>query len=192
MEILITLLIMAAVFGLCFLVDKLFTKIFRSQAQHMSGLALRPSKRYGSIGLLMAVLGIGAIFAGLGDSTLLIAGGALILVVGIGLVVYYLSTGIFYDDNSFLYTAFGKKNRTYQYNQILHQQLYIVQGGSTVIELHMTDGSAVQVQSTMAGYDAFLNTAFLGWVRQKNIDIREHGDFHDPANSRWFPSAEDL
>ena len=37
------LLIAAAVFGLCFAVDKAFAKLFRSKAQHRSGLAIRAS-----------------------------------------------------------------------------------------------------------------------------------------------------
>ena len=41
------LLIAAAVFGLCFAVDKAFSKLFRSKAQHRSGMAVRANKRYG-------------------------------------------------------------------------------------------------------------------------------------------------
>ena len=41
------LLIAAAVFGLCFAVDKAFAKLFRSKAQHRSGMAVRANKRYG-------------------------------------------------------------------------------------------------------------------------------------------------
>ena len=41
------LLIAAAVFGLCFAVDKAFAKLFRSKAQHRSGRAVRANKRYG-------------------------------------------------------------------------------------------------------------------------------------------------
>ena len=192
MEYVFILLIAAVVFGLCYLLDKGFTKLFRSQAQHISGLSVRLSKRYGSFGLILFVLGLSSVFTGIPDSWVLIAGGAVIAVVGVGLVVYYMSTGIFYDDDSFIYTSFGKKNKTYSYRDILHQQLYIVQGGSTIIELHMRDGSAVQVLSTMNGYKEFLNRAFLGWVRLNNIDIREGADFHDPDNGCWFPSAEEV
>lgn len=192
MEYIFIILIAAAVFGLCWLVDKGFTKLFRSQAQHMSGLSVRLSKRYGSFGLILFVLGLGAVFSGMPDGIVLLVGGAVIALVGIGLVVYYMTTGIFYDDDSFIYTFFGKKQRTYRYDEILHQQLYVVQGGSTIVELHMRDGSAVQVLSTMDGYKEFLDRAFLGWVRMNNIDIRQGADFHDPASGCWFPSAEEV
>ena len=62
MEFVAVILIAAAVFGICYLIDKGFTKLFRSQAQHRSGMSVRLSKRYGSIGLLLVVLGIGAVF----------------------------------------------------------------------------------------------------------------------------------
>ena len=97
------ILVAAAVFGLCFLLDKGFTKTFRSQAQHKSGLAVKVNKRYASIGLLLIVLGIAALFMELeGHDTLLMVGGLFVIVVGICLVVYYLTFGIYYDDDGFV------------------------------------------------------------------------------------------
>ena len=58
-----------------------------------------------------------------------------------------------------------------------------------MVELHMSDGTAVQVQSNMVGVYPFLDTAFAGWCQQKNIDP-ESCDFHDPDNSCWFPTEE--
>ncbi len=186
------LLFIALVFGVCFLVDKGFEKIFRSQAQYRSGLAVRLNKRYAVGGLILILLGIVAIITGVPDAMLLWIGGIIIVFTGAGLIAYYLSTGIFYDQDTFLSTSFGKKGQTYSYRDILHQQLYVIQGGSMIIELHLADGSAVQVLSTMAGYREFLNHAFLRWVQMKNIDIRQNGDFHDPDSGCWFPSAEEV
>ena len=58
MGILRILLIAVLVFGLCFLADKGFSRLFRSKVQHRSGLAVRASKRYGSFGVILLVLGI--------------------------------------------------------------------------------------------------------------------------------------
>ena len=69
------LLVAGAVFGICFLVDKGFTKAFRSQVQHQSGLSVRPNKKYGAFGLILVVLGLAAVFAGLNDDTVLLVGG---------------------------------------------------------------------------------------------------------------------
>lgn len=192
MELVLILLICATVFGLCWLVDKGFTKLFRSEPQHKSGLSVRLNKKFGSMGFILAVLGLAGLFSGIsGDSVPMMVGSAIIILAGMGLVVYYLSTGIFYDDDSFLYASFGKKSRTYRYEQIAHQQLYMVQGGSTIIELHMCDGTAVQVLSQMPDYEKFLSHAQIRWCRQKGINV-EDCDFLDPANSCWFPSEEVL
>ena len=190
MQYLAVLIIAALVFGVCFLFDKGFEKLFRNQAQHHSGLAVRVNKRYAAFGAILFVLGLAAIFAGLNDSWLLIAGGALILVIGICLIVYYATFGIFYDGESFVLTTFGKKSTTYRYLEIKSQQLYTA-SGNTVIELHMKDGRSVSLQSGMTGVYDFMDTAFDGWCRQKNKK-KDDCPFYDPANSCWFPNMEDV
>ena len=191
MEYVAVIIVALLTFGLCFLVDKGFAKLFRSQAQHHSGLAVRLSKRYGSIGLIMVVLGLAALFSGLDGELVLVIGGAIVMAVGAGLVVYYMTYGIFYDKEAFVFTTFGKKSVTYRYNQISHQQLYVVQGGNVLVELHMTDGSAVQVQLQLQGAADFMDKAFEGWCHQRSIDPAGC-DFHDPQNSLWFPQREEV
>ena len=189
MEALGVLLIAALVFGVCFLIDKGFTRLFRSQAQHKSGLAVRLNKKYGAFGLIMFVLGLSAIFTGIGDGWVLIAGGALIAAAGIALVVYYMTFGVFYDADSFILTTFGKKSTTYRYADIKSQQLYNSYG-QILIELHMTDGRNVQLQAAMTGVYPFLDKAFSAWCAQKGLR-EEDCTFHDPANSCWFPPTEE-
>ncbi len=189
MEALGVLLIAALVFGVCFLIDKGFTKLFRSQAQHKSGLAVRLNKKYGAFGLILFVLGLSAVFTGIGDGWVLIAGGALIALVGIALVVYYMTFGVFYDNDSFILTTFGKKSTTYRYADIKSQQLYNSYG-SILIELHMADGRNVQLQAAMTGVYPFLDKAFSAWCVQKGLR-EEDCAFHDPANSCWFPPMEE-
>ena len=185
------LLVAAVVFGVCYLVDKAFAKLFRSKAQHMSGLAVRASKRYGVFGVIMTALGILAVVTGMTDGAVLLWGGVLVLVVGVCLTVYYLSFGIFYDGDTFLSSRFGKKDRVYRYGDIVGQKLYVVQGGSTMVELHMADGSAVSLLSTMDGVFPFLDTAFAAWCIQTGRDPQSC-DFHDPSKSLWFPTVEDV
>ena len=183
-------LIAAAIFGICYLVDKAFTKAFRSKAQHRSGMAVRASKRYGVFGVILTVLGIAAIIVGITDGPVLLWGGVIVLFAGIGLAAYYLSFGIFYDGESFLLSSFGKKDVTHFYKEIKEQKLYLIQGGSVVIELHMADGTAVSVNTGMDGVYPFLDTAFAGWCLQKGIDPQTC-DFHDPSKSWWFPHEEE-
>ncbi len=191
MEYVLIVIVVALVFGLCFLLDFLFKKIFRSQAQHMSGMAVRLQKRYATIGLVMVVLAAAALIAALNQKPahwLLLGGGILIAVVGIGLIIYYLSTGIFYDDDSFIYTTLWKKKAVYYYRDIKAQQLYN-NAGHLLIELHMQNGSSVQVQGGMPGAVEFLDYAYAAWVKQTG---RQEADctFHDTANSIWFPPVE--
>lgn len=185
-----TLVIAALVFGLCYLVDKVFTASFRSKAQHRSGLAVRVSKQYGVFGVALSVLGILSIGVGIGGGKVLMIGGILVLIMGICLAIYYLTHGIFYDGESFLVSSFRKKDRVYRYAQIREQKLFLVQGGNVIIELYLEDGSSVSLQSSMDGVYLFLDTAFAGWCLQKGLDPQACA-FHDPSRSWWFPHEED-
>ena len=185
------LIISAIIFGICYLVDKTFSKLFRSKAQHRSGKAVRANKRYGVFGVVLTVLGIMSVCIGITDGPVLIWGGLFVLLMGICLAVYYLSFGIFYDSDTILLQRFGKKDVTYSYKDIVGQKLYLIQGGNIVIELHMADGSAVSVQSAFDGAYPFLDAAFSAWCRQTGRDESSCG-FHDPSQSLWFPTVEDV
>ena len=191
MSTLFVLFLAAAIFGICFAVDKAFTKAFRSKAQHRSGMAVRANKLYGLAGLILMILGILGVLTGLGANVLLLIGGIVVLILGICLVTYYLSFGVFYDGETMLICRFGKKDREYYFRDILGQKLYLVQGGSILVELHMADGSAVSLQSSMEGVYTFLDTAFAAWCLQKGIDPQSC-TFHDPSQSLWFPTVEDV
>lgn len=189
MNFLSIILLAALAFGCCFLFDKGFTGIFRNKAQHKSGLSVRVNKRYLAFGVILIALGVAALLAGIPSEPLLWVCGIIIILIGICLSVYYITFGIYYDQESFILSTFGKKSLTYQYNQIRTQQLYQV-SGSTVIELHMTDGKNISLQASMPGIYDFLETAFHGWCRQKNINSFECSHY-DPDNSCWFPPMEE-
>ena len=187
----VIILVAAIVFGLCRLVDKAFAKLFRSKAQHMSALAVRANKRYGLFGVILSALGIMAICAGIKGDRVLLWGGVIVLLMGAGLAVFYLSFGVFYDQDTFLLSKFAKKSLAYRYDQIRGQKLYLIQGGNVVIELHLADGNTLSLQSTMDGVYPFLDAAFAGWCRQTGREP-ESCDFHDPSQSLWFPTVEDV
>lgn len=189
MNLLSVLIIAAVVFGLCYLIDKLFTKRFRGTKQHKSGKAVRLSKRYGSVGLVIVVLGMAGVFAGLQKNWLMLAGGCLLIVTGVCLVVYYMTFGVFYDDEGFVLTTFGKASKTYRFENIRSQQLYNSYN-NTLIELHLSDGRSVQLQANMEGVYPFMDKAFYGWLKQKKIAL-DACPFYDPQNSCWFPTEEE-
>ena len=184
------IIIAALVFGVCYLCDKGFDKAFRNKAQHKSGLAVRLNKRYAAFGAILATLGVATIFTGMASNWLLLIGGIIVLLMGIGLIVYYATFGIFYDADSFLLTTFRQKSTEYRFRDIQGQQLYMVQGGSVVVELYMKDGRSVSLQTTMEGTYPFLDVAFAGWCRQTGRKA-EDCPFYDPAQHCWFPSMEE-
>ena len=191
MNLLSAILIAAVVFGACRVIDLLFTSAFRSKAQHQSGMSVRVSKHYGIFGVGLTVLGVLAIGLGITGGIALAAGGVVVLIMGIGLAVYYLTHGIFYDGESFLVATFRKDDRVYQFQDIKEQRLYLVQGGHIIIELYMNDGTSVSLQTSMDGVYLFLDTAFAGWCLQKGIDPATC-DFHDPSKNWWFPHEEEI
>ena len=190
MNLILTIFVAAAVFGLCLLADKIFTRKFRSKAQHNSGLAVRVNKRYGVFGVGLSALGVLSIAVGVRSGVALLLGGIVVLIMGVCLSVYYLTHGIFYDGESFLVASFRKEDRIYAHSSILEQKLFLVQGGNVIIELYLQDGSSVSLQSSMDGVYLFLDTAFAGWCIQKGIDPQTCV-FHDPSKSWWFPHEEE-
>lgn len=189
MNLLPVIIVIAATFGICFLADKAFTKLFRGKAQHQSGLSVKASKRYATIGLVVGVLGIVGLFSASSQGVLMLVAGIIMVLLGVFLITYFLSFGIYYDDDSFIYSSFGRKSRTYMYKDITAQQLY-TSGANLIIELHLSDEKSIQLQSSMSGVERFLNKAFDGWLDQRGLSVEDCA-FHDPQNSRWFPSAQE-
>lgn len=181
-------IVIGIVFGICYLVDKGFTRLFRGKVQHNTGKSVRLNKKFGSIGLIVAVVGVGGLFAGFASNWLLFTGGCVLILVGFGLVVYYMSFGIYYDADSFIYSSFTKRSAVYRFSQITGQQLYTSAAG-TLIELYLHDGKTMQLQPGMTGVDAFMDHAFAAWLQQ-NGKTAEECEFYDPANSCWFPPVK--
>ena len=184
------LILAAVVFALCFAVDKGFQKLFRGRPEHQSGLAVKHNKRAALFGLVLTVLGIAGILTGVSSGWGLAILSAIVLLMGIALIVYYLSFGIYYDEQTFLVSSLGKQSTARRYEDIREQKLYVVQGGSAIVELYMADGGAVSVQTTMDGAYSFLDYAFARWCEQKGLDS-DDCEFHDPSSLQWFPAVEE-
>ena len=185
------LIVMALAFGGFFLLDKGLTKLFRSREQHRSGNAVRLKKHYGIFSVALMILGVlGIVVFFTEQNMILLLGGLVAIPGGAVLGIYYLTHGIFYDDGSFLHTTFGNRSVSYRYDQIRSQRLYAIQGGSLLVELYMTDGKTVPVQTSMEGAAAFLDKAAHARLRQLGLEARDCPWF-DPQNSRWFPGGEE-
>ena len=185
------LLVAAATFGVMFLLDRGLTKLLRSRTQHRSGTAVRLKKHVGILSLALMILGLLGIVTYFTDKNLiLLVGGILVLPGGALLGIYYLTHGIFYDDDSFLYTSFGNRSVSYRYGDIRAQKLYVIQGGSLLVELHMTDGKTVPIQNNMDGAAVFLDKAAHARMRQLGLNSHECPWF-DETKGQWFPPVEE-
>lgn len=186
MDFLAIVLIAAVVFGICYLLDRGFARLFRGKPEHATVMSVRFSSKAAAFGLIVAVIGVAAIITGsTSGGWLFFVGGGLMILVGVVLLVQYLCFGVFYGEESFVFTTFGKPSITYAYRDIVGQQLYNSQG-NIVIELHMADGGTVMLQSGMKGVYPFLDYAFGVWLRQTGR-AQEDCTFYDPDNSKWFP-----
>ena len=184
------LLVIAATFGVMFLMDKGLTKLFLNREQHRSGTAVRLKKHYALFALALMALGLLGIVTFFTDRNLiLLVGGLLVLPGGALLGIYYITHGIFYDDESFLYVTFGNNAREYRYTDIQGQKLYEIQGGTLLVELYMADGKTVSVQFSMEGAPSFLDKAAHARLRQLNLNSHEC-DWFDETQGRWFPPVE--
>lgn len=183
--------LIAGTFGVLFLLDKGLTKLFRSREQHRSGNAVRLKKHYGIFSVALMVLGVLGIMAHFTEKNpVLLIGGILVIPLGAWLGVYYMTHGVFYDEDSFLYTTFGNKSVSYRYADITGQQLYALQGGSYVVELYMEGGKSVSIQTNMEGAMPFLDKASRARLRQLGL-CEQDCPWFDPTNTRWFPEEEE-
>ena len=184
------LLVIAATFGAMFLIDKGLTRLFRSRDQHHSGTAVRLKKHYGILSLAMMILGVLGILTFFFDgNVILLLGGLLVLPGGAVLGIYYLTHGIFYDRDTFLHTTFGNRSRTCRYADIRSQRLYRLQGGSYLVELYLTDGTTVSVQTAMPGALDFLDHA--SHARMRHLGLNSHEcEWYQPDRCGWFPEEE--
>ncbi len=184
------LILGALVFGVLYLLDRTFTRIFRNQAQHHSGTAVRLKKGYGVASVLLCVIGVLCLMQYLmAWEGIMLFCAIVLLAMGLGLGAYYLGFGIYYDDETFLVTNFGKKNRVYRYGDIEGQKLYLIQGGSYLVDVYMTDGRNVGIQTSMPGAYDFLDKACHARFRQLGVNSFEC-DWFDESQSCWFPPKE--
>lgn len=185
------ILVAALTFGALFLIDKGFAKVFRSKAQHQSGHSVRLKKSYGIAAVLLGIVAVLCLIQFVAAKMpMMLVCGVLIGALSIGIGGYYLTHGIFYDGESFLYTNFGRNGTAYRYADITGQKLYRLQGGSLLVELYMADGRTVSVQTAMPGAYDFLDKAAHARFRQLGQNSAEY-DWFNEDNSCWFPPMED-
>lgn len=182
-------LFMAAVFGLCFLVDKLVQKITHAPKKAPAGSVVRPARANIIWGVLLFVAGMAAaLFLQAEWGWIAVAAGVLLVLMGGYLIIVYCGTSIYYDDEAFLYRQPGKRPVQYHFSQIRGERALLTRSGVNAT-LYL-DGGEVNLYSSMQGTRPFLYAAYQGWCRSRNLDP----DLNPPPNPDamvWFPEPEE-
>ena len=174
-------LICAAVFGLCYLVDRLLS---RGRSKSAPERTVRQPRRAFVIGVVLLVAGV---FIALFVPGLLGVGGVVIALLGAVLILSFFSFTVEYDDEGFTCRTLRGSKR-YQYSQIRGEQALTTRGGIAVMLYVGDDG--VELSEAMQGARAFLSHAYYAWCRQKGI---EPEDCPPPAPEAlvWFGQPEE-
>lgn len=181
MEYVLCILFIALVFGLCWVADKLLSRLAK-KAKNRSSVRL-PLYHAVVIGLAFAAGLAAGIYTFSGGGVLYGVGAATFLGAGIFSLINYRGTEITYDDESFLFRKNGESTRIY-FRDIRGQRCDTTKRVKYVA-LFSESGNVV-LQSNMQGYEPFLQTAFLSWCKAHGLDP-EKQDWHDPSCSHWLP-----
>ncbi len=169
MQYVLYILLIAVVFGLVALADKLLQLIFPKNSTMKHGKAVRMPRYSFILGMLMTVLALVAIlFLPLENETFLFGGCVIVLLMGLYLLISFGRFGIFYDDEQFIYRTLTRKARTYRYADIEGQRSFVAKSGLNT-SLYAA-GDEIQLYGAMQGLSDFLNKAFFRWCAQTGTD----------------------
>lgn len=183
------LIVCAAVFLVCFLIDTLLKVIFPKSKLEKSKQAVRPPRRSAVIGVILAFLGLAVVvrIAPKEHDTLLLIGAIGAMVIGAVLLCTYFSVVIYYDDEGFLYKAWGHGKQEFHYSQIKGQRSLLTRGGVNTI-LFVGDAE-INLYGAMQNLNAFLSKAFFKWCQVKGID--PDSVENNPRMATYFPDPDD-
>ena len=183
------LIVCALVFLVCFLIDTLLKVIFPKSKLEKSKQAVRPPRRSAVIGVILAFLGLAVVvrIAPQEHDTLLLIGAIGAMVIGAVLLCTYFSVVIYYDDEGFLYKAWGHGKQEFRYSQIKGQRSLLTRGGVNTI-LFVGDAE-INLYGAMQNLNAFLSKAFFKWCEVKGID--PDSIENNPRMATYFPDPDD-
>lgn len=181
----ILILIGAATFGLCFVIDRLIQRLRRRRTGGAVPRIVRQPKRAAGIGIVLSVAGL-ALMLFL-RSPLGLWGGLVIALMGAVLLGSYFLLFIEYDDEGFTYRTLKGKSR-FLYNQIRGEQAIATRSGINAI-LYVGN-TTVEVSEAMDGVREFLQHAYYARCRQLHIEP-ESCPPPAPRELLWFPAPEE-
>ena len=181
---LLLLLFAAAIFGLCFLADKLLKKAFPKP----EGKQVKPPRRGVVFGVVLAFLGLAVAFGfwSKADWPFRICCFA-VSAMGVFLLLQYFSFSLVYDESGFYYREKLGKSRHYTYEEILSQRSFLTRSGVNTT-LYLESGE-VHLYEALDGIRDFLTTAFYAWCEIKSI--KPESIKNNPEMLTYFPEPED-
>ena len=186
---LFVLIVCAAVFLVCFLIDTLFKLIFPKSRLDKSKQVVRPPRRSAVIGVILTFAGAAMLVKLLPEKSdvLFLIGSIVAVIFGVILLCTYFSIAIYYDDEGFLYKAWGHGKKEFRYSQIKGQRSLLTRGGVNTI-LFVGD-EEINLYSAMQNLNAFLSKAFFKWCAAKGVDPDTVEN--NPRMATYFPDPDD-
>ena len=129
------LIVCAVVFLVCFLIDSLLKLLFPKSRLEKSKQVVRPPRRSAVIGVILTFAGAAMLVKLLPEKgdLLFILGSIVAVIFGVILLCTYFSFVIYYDDEGFLYKAWGHGKQEFRYSQIRGQRSLLTRGGVNTI-----------------------------------------------------------
>ncbi len=188
MRLILVVAICAFVFLICFLIDTLFKLIFPKSKLEKSKQAVRPPRRSAVIGVILTFAGAAMLVKLLPEKTdvLFLIGSIVAIIFGVILLCTYFSVVIYYDDDGFLYKAWGHGKKEFRYSQIKGQRSLLTRGGVNTI-LFVGD-EEINLYSAMQNLNAFLSKAFFKWCAARGID--PDSVENNPRMATYFPDPD--
>lgn len=188
MRLILVVAICAFVFLICFLIDTLFKLIFPKSKLEKSKQAVRPPRRSAVIGIILTFAGAAMLVKLLPEKTdvLFLIGSIVAIIFGVILLCTYFSVVIYYDDEGFLYKAWGHGKKEFRYSQIKGQRSLLTRGGVNTI-LFVGD-EEINLYSAMQNLNAFLSKAFFKWCAARGID--PDSVENNPRMATYFPDPD--
>ena len=114
------LIVCAVVFLICFLIDTLFKVIFPKSKLEKSKQVVRPPRKSAVAGVILTFAGVAVLIKNLAGTpdTLFLIGSIVAIIFGVILLCTYFSVVIYFDDEGFLYKAWGHGKKEFRYSQI--------------------------------------------------------------------------
>ena len=188
MRLILVVAICAFVFLICFLIDTLFKLIFPKSKLEKSKQAVRPPRRSAVIGVILTFAGAAMLVKLLPEKTdvLFLNGSIVAIIFGVILLCTYFSVVIYYDDEGFLYKAWGHGKKEFRYSQIKGQRSLLTRGGVNTILF--VGEEEINLYSAMQNLNAFLSKAFFKWCAARGID--PDSVENNPRMATYFPDPD--